>query len=72
MWDTNAATPAHCIDRCRQALCDYSGIGFVEWPFSHWLSMIFSENRYPPRTKCGAGFFAMMLWSVVRLVLTTR
>jgi hypothetical protein len=25
--------------------------------------MIFSENRYPPRIKCGAGFFGIMLWS---------
>jgi hypothetical protein len=25
------------------------------------LSMIFSENRYPPRIKCGAGFFGIML-----------
>jgi hypothetical protein len=24
-------------------------------------SMIFSENRYPPRIKCGAGFFGIML-----------
>jgi len=23
--------------------------------------MMFSENRYPPRTKCGAGFFGIML-----------
>jgi len=23
--------------------------------------MIFSENRYPPRIKCGAGFFGIML-----------
>jgi hypothetical protein len=22
--------------------------------------MIFSENRYPPRIKCGAGFFGIM------------
>ena len=26
--------------------------------------MIFSENRYPPRIKCGAGFFGIMLWFV--------
>jgi hypothetical protein len=26
-----------------------------------WLSMIFSENRYPPRIKCGAGIFGIML-----------
>jgi hypothetical protein len=26
-------------------------------------SMIFSENRYPPRIKSGAGFFGIMLWS---------
>jgi hypothetical protein len=25
------------------------------------LSMIFSENRYPPRVKPGAGFFGIML-----------
>jgi len=25
------------------------------------LSMIFSENRYPPRIKSGAGFFGIML-----------
>jgi hypothetical protein len=24
-------------------------------------SMIFSENRYTPRIKCGAGFFGIML-----------
>jgi hypothetical protein len=24
-------------------------------------SMMFSENRYPPRIKCGAGFFGIML-----------
>jgi hypothetical protein len=24
-------------------------------------SMIFSENRYPPRIKSGAGFFGIML-----------
>jgi len=23
--------------------------------------MIFSENRYPPRIKCAAGFFGIML-----------
>ena len=27
---------------------------------SSW-SMIFSENRYPPRIECGAGFFGIML-----------
>jgi len=25
--------------------------------------MIFSENRYPPRIKSGAGFFGIMLWN---------
>jgi hypothetical protein len=25
------------------------------------VSMIFSENRYPPSIKCGAGFFGIML-----------
>jgi len=25
------------------------------------LSMIFSENRYPPRIEAGAGFFGIML-----------
>jgi hypothetical protein len=25
--------------------------------------MIFSENRYPPRIKCGAGFFGIMRYS---------
>src|SRR5208282_3081350 len=24
--------------------------------------MIFSENRFPPRIKSGAGFFGIMLW----------
>jgi hypothetical protein len=28
---------------------------------AYWLSMIFSENRYPPRIKSGAGFFGIML-----------
>jgi hypothetical protein len=27
-----------------------------------YLSMIFSENRRPPRIKCGAGFFRIMLY----------
>jgi hypothetical protein len=27
------------------------------------LCMIFSENRYTPRIKCGAGFFRIMRWS---------
>jgi hypothetical protein len=29
--------------------------------------MIFSENRYPPRIKSGAGFFGIMLleWSMI-------
>jgi hypothetical protein len=27
--------------------------------------MIFSENRYPPRIKCGAGFFGIMLEAIV-------
>jgi hypothetical protein len=26
-----------------------------------WWSMIFSENRHPPRLKSGAGFFGIML-----------
>jgi hypothetical protein len=26
------------------------------------LNMIFSENRFPPRIKSGAGFFRIMLW----------
>jgi hypothetical protein len=26
----------------------------------HFLRMIFSENRFPPRIKCGAGFFRDM------------
>jgi len=25
------------------------------------MRMIFSENRYPPRNKSGAGFFGIML-----------
>jgi len=29
--------------------------------FSDCWSMIFSENRYPPRIKSGAGFFGIML-----------
>jgi hypothetical protein len=29
------------------------------------LSMNFSENRYPPRIKYGAGFFRIMLQSIV-------
>ena len=28
----------------------------------HW-SMIFPENRYPPRIKSGAGFFGIMLYA---------
>jgi len=28
---------------------------------SYCWSMIFSENRYPPRIKSGAGFFGIML-----------
>jgi len=27
----------------------------------YWWSMIFSENRCPPRIKSGAGFFGIML-----------
>ena len=27
------------------------------------LRMLFSEDRYPPRLKFGAGFFGIMLWS---------
>jgi hypothetical protein len=30
---------------------------------AHCLSMILSENRFPPRINCGAGFFGIMLWS---------
>jgi hypothetical protein len=30
------------------------------WPAYRW-SMILSENRCPPRIKCGAGFFGIML-----------
>jgi hypothetical protein len=31
------------------------------------VSVIFSENRYPPRIKCGAGaFFGIMLWLILR------
>ncbi len=26
--------------------------------------MIFSENRYPPRIKSGAGFFGIMLYAI--------
>jgi len=29
-----------------------------------WWSMIFSENRYPPRIKSGAGLFGIMLYAV--------
>jgi len=29
-------------------------------------SMIFSENRFPPPIKSGAGFFGIMLWEAVR------
>jgi hypothetical protein len=28
-------------------------------------SMIFSENRWPPRIKSGAGFFGIMLYAIV-------
>ena len=28
-------------------------------------SMIFSENRCPPRIKSGAGFFGIMLWALM-------
>jgi hypothetical protein len=28
---------------------------------AYWRSMIFSENRHPPRIKSGAGFFGIML-----------
>jgi hypothetical protein len=28
---------------------------------AYWWSMIFSENRHPPRIKSGAGFFGIML-----------
>jgi hypothetical protein len=28
---------------------------------SRYWSMVFSENRCPPRIKCGAGFFGIML-----------
>jgi hypothetical protein len=27
-----------------------------------FLGMIFSENRFTPRIKCGAGFFRIMPW----------
>ena len=27
------------------------------------FSMILSENRFPPRIKCGAGFFGIMLYA---------
>jgi hypothetical protein len=30
-------------------------------PKLYRLSMIFSENRLPPRIKCGAGLFRIML-----------
>ena len=30
-------------------------------PLCYSWSMIFSEDRDPPRIKCGAGFFAIML-----------
>src|SRR5262249_18504032 len=43
-----------------------AGIGHRGSPF---LSMIFSENRYPPRIKCGAGFFGIML---ARLLTDSR
>jgi hypothetical protein len=29
--------------------------------------MIFSENRYPPRIKSGAGFFGIMLYEAKKL-----
>ena len=29
------------------------------------MSMIFSENRCPPRNKSGAGFFGIMLYAIV-------
>src|ERR1019366_1620101 len=32
---------------------------------TYCLSMIFSENRYPPRIKCGAGFFGSCSKSLV-------
>jgi len=28
---------------------------------AYWCSMIFSENRYPPRIDSGAGFFGIMV-----------
>jgi hypothetical protein len=46
-------------------------LGFASWSGMTFLyrhpapatcsSMIFSENRYPPRIKCGAGIFGIML-----------
>jgi hypothetical protein len=34
---------------------------------AYWWSMIFSENRYPPRIKSGAGFFGIMLYEAKNL-----
>ena len=34
-----------------------------------FLSMIFSENRYPSRIKCGTGFFGIMLGAATTVVL---
>jgi hypothetical protein len=39
----------------------------LEQVFSYsdvWWSMMFSENRLPPRIKSGAGFFGIMLWTL--------
>jgi hypothetical protein len=33
----------------------------------YWWSMTFSENRYPPRIKSGAGFFGIMLYEAKNL-----
>src|SRR5262245_1996770 len=49
-WGTR---PARCLERD-----DFSSI---RRPALIWWSMIFSENRYPPRIKSGAGLFGIML-----------
>src|SRR5262245_41435143 len=36
------------------------------------LSMIFSENRFPPRIKCGAGFFRIMLQAPVSRIMAAH
>jgi hypothetical protein len=35
---------------------------FRDHALAFCLSMIFSENRFPPRIKSEAGFFGIMLW----------